>query len=326
MKKMTRPLLFRLLAIHAALLNGKYPNAAQLAEQLEVTSRTVHRALDCLRDDLNAPIAWDSRKKGYYYVDQSYRLPFIELSEGDALGVFLALNLLPIYRGTPYEAPLRFLLDKLTNLLPSTVNMETQELCTALSLGVEVLRGETNLVSLNLSLLSNAIAQRRSVGIKYHTMSRDEVTERIINPYHIHFVEGAWYVIGYCHLRAQYRTFAVDRIKECNIVDQPFDIPADFSIEEYLGDCFILERGEPREVCIWFHANQARWIRERVWHQSQVLEENPDRSIILRLRVGGLGEIKRWVLGFGSGAKVLQPPELCQELKKELDSMSHLYE
>ncbi|MGI6098023.1 MAG: WYL domain-containing protein [Dethiobacteria bacterium] len=74
-----------------------------------------------------------------------------------------------------------------------------------------------------------------------------------------------------------------------------------------------------------FNAHQARWIRERTWHHSQQIEENPDGSLILTLKVSSLDAVKRWVMSFGAHAEVLSPPELQKEIKSDLQKMLQFY-
>jgi predicted DNA-binding transcriptional regulator YafY len=119
--------------------------------------------------------------------------------------------------------------------------------------------------------------------------------------------------------------FALDRIRDLELTDQTFAIPEDFSVQEYLGDSLHLERGEPVEVAIKFDSYQARWIRERVWHSSQSIEELPDGSLMLRMVVGSLGEVKRWAMSFGSRAEVLEPERLREEIRREIERVGEVY-
>ena len=69
-----------------------------------------------------------------------------------------------------------------------------------------------------------------------------------------------------------------------------------------------------------------RWIRERQWHPSQQIEELPSGGLILRLRVGGVDEVKRWIMGYGYHAEVLQPESLRAQFKDEAEKMRKIYE
>ncbi|MEW6399712.1 MAG: WYL domain-containing protein, partial [Bacillota bacterium] len=93
----------------------------------------------------------------------------------------------------------------------------------------------------------------------------------------------------------------------------------------YLSCGFRIERGEPRDVVIRFASEQARYIKGKQWHESQVLEEGEDGSLVMRMRVGGLGEVKRWVLQYGAGAEVLAPPELRRMVADEATRLAARY-
>lgn len=102
---------------------------------------------------------------------------------------------------------------------------------------------------------------------------------------------------------------------------------ADFSLEDYLQNSLGIERGpQVYEVIIRFHRDQARWIKERQWHPGQVMEELPDGSLVLKMPLSGLQEVKRWVLSFGSRAEVLAPPELRREVAREAKELAALYD
>lgn len=120
--------------------------------------------------------------------------------------------------------------------------------------------------------------------------------------------------------------FALDRITDLRLTDERFTPDPDFDINIYLGDSLALERGgELEEVRIRFDPFQARYIRERQWHPSQEIEEHPDSSLTLTLRVRGLGEVKRWVMSFGSRAEVLAPDRLRLEVLAEVERMGEMH-
>lgn len=94
-----------------------------------------------------------------------------------------------------------------------------------------------------------------------------------------------------------------------------------------MKSAFQIERGgEPENIAIRFDAYQAPWIRERKWHETQqTLEELPDGSVILRFRSGGLGEVLRWAMQFGSHAEILEPKSLRDLTQREIQGMLNLY-
>ena len=62
----------------------------------------------------------------------------------------------------------------------------------------------------------------------------------------------------------------------------------------------------------------ARWVGEKIWHESQMPKKNGDGSLEPNFRVAGLDEIKRWVLSFGPEAAVLEPEKLKEMVRKDL--------
>ncbi len=99
-----------------------------------------------------------------------------------------------------------------------------------------------------------------------------------------------------------------------------------FDARDHLEMIFQHEAGGvPLPVAIWFDAATAPFVRERCWHPTQELQEHPDGSMTLCMVVRGLNDLKRWVLGYGKGAIVRQPPELVEMVRDEIAGMSKQY-
>ncbi|HEX2950395.1 MAG TPA: WYL domain-containing protein, partial [Armatimonadota bacterium] len=132
-----------------------------------------------------------------------------------------------------------------------------------------------------------AIEQRRQVRMTYYTMSRDEETERTIDPYHLYHYDGLWYVYGHCHARHENRDFAINRIRLLTLLPTIFSPPSQEDIRRQLGLRFANITDEPVTVSIWFDKDAARRIRERIWHPSQQIAVQDDGSCILTMTVTG---------------------------------------
>jgi predicted DNA-binding transcriptional regulator YafY len=99
----TRPPLRRMKAIDQALRTGLWPTDKSLAAELEADPRTIRRDLAYMRDRLNAPIAFSKARRGYSYSESTYRLPFLQLSEGELISLYLAERMMHRFRGTPFQ-------------------------------------------------------------------------------------------------------------------------------------------------------------------------------------------------------------------------------
>ncbi|MBU7006171.1 helix-turn-helix transcriptional regulator [Phosphitispora fastidiosa] len=312
----------RIQYIHAAIKARKYPNVNRLAEQFEVSTRAVERDLEMMRDLMGAPIVYSYSQKGYYYADENFSIPKIRMTEGELAAVFLGERLLTKYQGHPYEKEIKSAYTKIQALFPESAVLDYDEIERTVTFAVEDARGDGQILLGHYQIIQGAIGSNRTVFADYYSLSSDSRSERHIDPYHLRFQDGAWYCIGFCHMRKEIRMFALDRFYELKLTERSFKRDKNFNIEEYLAYSLNLERGsEPREVTIAFDRYAARWVRERRWHESQRLDEQPDGSVILGLTVSGLNEVKRWVMSFGSHAEVLAPAELRQEIMEEIAAM-----
>ncbi|MDI6907598.1 MAG: WYL domain-containing protein [Thermoanaerobacterales bacterium] len=318
--------LWRIYKIDQYVRAGLYPNVPWLVEKLEVSARTVERDIACMRDLMSAPIVYSKRRNGYYYARNDFRLPGITLAEGELVALFLGQKILSQCRGTPFEVAVRRAFHKICMALPDEVTVNLGFVEQTISFGINPPRGDEAALLQTYHQLTEAMRARRSIRITYYTASRDDCAERLVDPYHLHFRDGAWYLIGYCHWRREVRIFALDRIRQLTVTNVSFIPDKDFNIVGYLGDSLGIERGGGlHAVAVRFDREQARYVRERQWHPSQEIEELDNGGLILRLNVAGLGEVKRWILSFGAHAEVLEPETLRRDVAATAAALAGVY-
>lgn len=311
--------------IHTRLRAGRCLTMREMKEGLEVCERTLGRDLERLRDDFDAPIRYDPRKRGYLYTDPTFDLPSIQLREGELVAIYVFDRLLSQAGAGPFEAEVRRVLQKIVAALPQEVTLRFDDLSEAFSHQVGPIR-ETD--ALLYQKLAEAVRQRRRLRVRYFSAHRNEETERLIDPYHLFKYEDEWYVAAWCHLRGEMRDFLVsgNRFREVEFTGETFERRSDVDIDAYLHQGFGIEKGgEPLEVAIRFDAQEARYIRERTWPGEQGKEEHPDGGLTLRFRATGKREILRWALQYGSQAEVLSPPELRAAARAEVQRMAERY-
>lgn len=175
-------------------------------------------------------------------------------------------------------------------------------------------------------MLLNAVARQRTVRIRYYTLERASEGDREVDPYGLVFHEGAFYLVGRCHVRSQVRTFLLDRIRAVAETGKVFVMPEGFSVKDHFRQAWGLIRGAALEtVRARFAPRVARIIREGRWHESQRIEDGPGGSVILTVKVAGTTEIRRWLLGFGADAEVIEPPDLRNSIAREAAALTALY-
>ncbi|BER91812.1 helix-turn-helix transcriptional regulator [Atrimonas thermophila] len=315
-------MLFRLYRITQEIQLGNYPGISDLASILEVSERTIDRYIEALRDDFGAPIAYDRKRRGYYF-EYPWSMPFSGLSEGEALALFIFLNVAERFRGTPLEEAFNRLGERLSLALPDNLQMSREEFDMLLSPFLMPLAMRVD-VSETFSAIFRAVTERKRVLIRYHSLSSREVSERKVDPYHLYNFEGVWYFCGFCHLRDEVRDFALDRIEEVKVLEESFERPRDFSPQEYFNRAFRMYRGDLAQVRIRFDSYQTAWIKERIWHPTQKIEELPDGGVVFTV-CANPEEIKRWVIGYGAHAEVLEPTYLRKEIQEEVAKLQKIY-
>ncbi|HOL16177.1 MAG TPA: WYL domain-containing transcriptional regulator [Bacillota bacterium] len=322
----TRPPMYRIFYIDKKIKAGQYPNCRNLAQELEVHPRTILRDIGLMKDSLGAPLEYDPKKRGFYYTEADYSLGLLKLTEGELLALCLGHNLLAKCKGTPYAKPVADAFNKICAYLQDTVDIDFGHLADVIAFDLEPFRGEEKQVAGHFSAIGKAIKQKVSIKLSHYSIAKDICRERLVDPYQLRYFQGAWYLVGFCHLRREVRIFALDRIRKLHLTTTPFKLPADFSPENYFRDAFQLYKGsDTYRIRIWFSHGQARYIREKTWHPTQEISENPDGSLVLSFQTSGLYQVKRWVLSFGSQAKVLEPPELVSAVAQEVAVTSQLY-
>jgi predicted DNA-binding transcriptional regulator YafY len=319
-----RQQLERILEIDRQIRARRYPNAQSLARALEVSVRTIYGDREFLVDRLHAPIEHDPERGGWFYSDETWALPNIFITEGELLAFFLSAEVAQRYLGTDFEAPLRSAIAKLAASLGSQVQVSLEQLREHYTFAAPA---SPHVDARLLVALHRAIEQQRQVQFRYYSASRDEWRERAVNPHHLYNMRGDWYLFAFDQLRREMRNFHLGRVSQWQVLAEGFERVPNFSAEAWMQTAFQGMRGEePEDVAIRFDAYQARWIRERRWHQTQApLEELDDGGVILRFRTGGLDEVKHWVLQYGGHAEVLEPERLRRMVVDELRDAGMLY-
>ena len=159
---------------------------------------------------------------------------------------------------------------------------------------------------------------QHSVRIRYRTGRTGAVSSRTLDPYRVWYRSGGLYVVGHDHKSRELRTFAVDRITRIDSTAHRFAVAADFDFERYIGSSFGVIAEPATRVRILFDARWAGYIAERTWHPSQKLAPREHGRVELAMEVGGVDELRTWILSFGDGALVLEPAALRDAVTREL--------
>jgi proteasome accessory factor B len=140
-------------------------------------------------------------------------------------------------------------------------------------------------------------------------------------------IDSHWYLFAHDLNRNAVRTFALTRLAKPAVTNERFVKPADFDADEYLKGSFTVMKGDKEhEVVIECDAWATDLVRGRQWHSSQTLTELPEGGARLQMRLNGLEEIERWILSWGTHARVIGPAALVEMVKKTATAVGGLYD
>ena len=171
--------------------------------------------------------------------------------------------------------------------------------------------------------LTQAIAKKRTVQMRYYSASRLRTTRREVDPYRLWYASGGLYLVGYCHQRKEPRMFAVERMRAVTLTDHPYQMPLGFDLEAFVRDSLTVMRGRPIDVALRFDKATAAWAKDRIWHPTQKITAFKNGGMHMTLTVADSRELVGWVLSFGSGVRVTSPLSLADAVSSEATKILH---
>ena len=175
--------------------------------------------------------------------------------------------------------------------------------------------------------LQVAIEDGRVVRLRYRAEREATATGREVHPLGWIYHHGALYLIALDPASARVKHYKVDRVEAAEALDGGFRRPEGFDMESHLAASFgVYQRDGPATtVTVRFAPAAARYVRESRWHACERLTLEPDGGVLAEFRLSSTEELKRWVLGFGAKAVVLEPERLRREIAEELRALAAAY-
>ena len=311
--------------IQALIASGRGKTAQELADMVECNLRNVYRDLDVLQL-AGFPICnekVDGKKAWAVMETFKHSIP-IPLDLPELMALYFSLDMLRAMHDTFFYESLESLFQKIKATLPPESTKFLKNLQKAICVDQKQYRQYGRLKNI-IAGINDAVMRSRAIDIIYFALSKKSRTKRAVDPYRIWFINGTFYLVGYCHLRKEVRIFALDRIRNLEITERVFTIPDDFDLDDYMSGSFGAYRGIPEKIKIIFSPEIAGYIEEKVWHKSQQITSRIDGSIIFEATVAVNEELENWVLSWGSKARVLEPESFREQLRAEVKKMTNAY-
>lgn len=285
--------------------SGETVTVQSLIDALEISERTAYRYIQTLQV-AGFPIHYDREKNSYVFTE-GYSLRKPDLSVEETLAFALAKKMLRGF-GEGIEKSFNKIEEKL-----SIKKTDPPEHI--------VLKGNlpSTKVGNYLQTVHNAIVNFQKIELQYKTLYADKESTRMVDPYYLFNQDGLWHLRGYCHLREDFRTFALDRIISLRLLDQHY-LPKRVIPEEDLSGAFgSVVDGKAVKVTLIFDRDIKQYVMRRQWHESQKTTELKDGRLKMIFNVKGFEGIKEWIYRWLPHVEVVSPKKFREEIKRELE-------
>ncbi len=310
----------RLITLIFLLQNQPCQKASELAEKLGVSLRTVHRYFEML-DEMGVPVYSERGPYGGFSLVRGYKMPPLVLTLEEAVAVVLGTGLVEELWGDLYREAARGALAKLENLLPKE---QVHEVVWARqSLVVTGMhRADLKAQTPALEKLRRGIREHRSVEMTYQSSQVPHPSQRVLDPYGLVHRWGWWYVVGFCHIRKEVRTFRVDRIFDIALLETTFTPAPDFDLKEHLKKEF---EDQPKITARLRFAPEFTVLLAGYHSYWQTVEPQPDGSVEVTFAAPTLEWAASTALAYGPAVEVLDPPELRRMVAEWVEATGRIY-
>jgi proteasome accessory factor BC len=272
---------------------------------------------------IDKPIDGVAEQENYSLRPENFHLPAIAFTDQELASLQTALSLLD--GEFAYAEPLRLALQQLTWGRPSPLGAPEQ---TSVALGITASAGGHDL-SQRLAKIETAIFRNKTITFEYHTMERDEVGARKVDPYHLLYQGGQFYLLGHSHERGALRVFRLSRMKGkvayATKAEHDFRRPADFDPRPYAARAD-WQFGEPQGTAEIWVSERIAWLVERHFGRfGEIRREDGAEDVVFVTEYASVRMIVSWVLRLGEHARILSPEAVANELEERAARLEQLH-
>jgi predicted DNA-binding transcriptional regulator YafY len=301
----------RMLYIITYLLNHRKVRAQELADQFEVSVRTIYRDIDAISQAGIPIVTYQGMDGGIGLVD-GFKLDRNLLTEEEISKI---VNALKGVQSISEDTKIKLLIEKLAGITAGKNMIPTgNEIMIDLSSW-----NRHDQLSKSIRRIKDAIHDQRLIRFMYYT--NESLTERKAEPYQIIFKESNWYLYAFCCLRNDFRLFKLRRMSGLDILEESFE-PKPCSVEDLRWD-ESYDRSEQIEIVVLFDPVMKYSIDDIFG------VENYEYADDGRLRVTLLMPKGVWLcgflLGFGDKAEIVEPPDLREKIRGMAEGIAEVY-
>lgn len=310
---------------YKSLLTSRHAvSSEELTATLHISVATLKRDLARLRETLGLPVEYDRLAGGYRLAPGHGRreLPGMWLSPQELVALVTLQHLLSELAPGLLALKLAPLRERLAHLLHD-VDIDSLGLAQRVRV---VHAGQRRLPPLAFDAVASATLQRKRLWLRHFNRANGQRVEREVSPQQLVHYRDNWYLDAWCHLRGALRSFAVDALEACEVLEAPALEVAPETLKEATQSGYGIFSGPARQRArLRFTSQRARWVSGEAWHPEQVAHFEADGSYVLELPYADDRELLGDVLRHGADCEVLSPPELRQRVAQVLRQAAQNY-
>lgn len=301
----------RLLQVLNLLKSRQGISAKELASECQVSRRTIFRDILSL-SSAEIPVYYE---KGYRLLSGTF-LPALNFDLDEYLTLKGILSADLFNDRNFFSKTSKSILSKIEVNLNSDLKEKLRGVHLPLSFSFNIKNGDKN-QALVFGILKQAILKKKSIILDYGIKGvfRSEVE---VDPLSLVLRGGKWYLVGKCKNHDRYFPFGLDYIKKVTLTEHDFILPKDFSLDEFFKYSWEVCQAEIVSVELKVF-KENKYFMENMSPFAENISKLKDGSILYRLKVRGVNELARWLLGFPGMVQVRSPRELRERLDRLME-------
>jgi predicted DNA-binding transcriptional regulator YafY len=289
-----------------------------------ICASTIEKDLFNMKMEHDAPIRYSKKNGGYFYEDPEFSINDVPLSEDELASIRFAVSTLQQFREVPFFQQFGSAIDKIVDRVAVGDTDESQEISKYIQFEAAFSTGGNDF----LPVLLEAIRSKKRVWFLYTSFQQQVSKPRNVSPLFLKEYRNRWYLICYDRQKQDILTFALDRMSELQLLEEPAEIPSDFNAALYFQNAVGITayKGKPERIILKAEPVAARYISSQAFHSSQKLLKVDGDAHYFELSILLSEEFIRNLLGYAGEVEVVEPLALRNIMKERATALLKRYQ
>jgi len=301
----------RLTAILTQLQSKRVTRAQEIANRFGISLRTVYRDVRAL-EEAGVPVIGEAGQ-GYSLVE-GYRLPPVMFTQEEAQAFVVAEKIFEKLSDRSSGEHFHSAMLKVKSVLRSSEKDRIDQLSPL----VAVFRNRNQLKlkgkDEHLGLILDALSSKKLLEMNYTTFDEEKTSNRNVESVGVYYAFEQWYLIGWCRLRKDYRTFRLDRINRLRLLEETYDPQPHPTLKEYIDQ--VRQADHLIQVILSVPFSTEKYLREQKYNQGFVMEKRLEDHVEMTFMTSHLEGFVRWAMMMADRVRIISPPEAQVRLRE----------